>query len=362
MGLITQTARQYYTLTQKFTGTGSLSTFTLTFDPLPSSINDFIVFISGDEIDDSNYTYNNSTGVIDFTPSTPPGLNIEVKVVLKNQKHGSYRYISLEDIINNFMVSYVGDDKIISTVKKLDVIFHAKRAIQEFSYDISRVEKIQEIEVGDTLTVPFPQDYVNYVQLSWVDGNGIERILYPSTNTSRPSQSILQDNDANYLYDNDDSLLTGTSITTDRFKGIENTDNTGLFDEIHNSLSTSGLGQRYGNNPETTQSNGLFVIDELNGQFGFSSNLQSQILTLKYISDGLGTDAEMQIHKLAEDAIYKHIAHAVIASKANMPEYIVNRFKRERRAAMRNAKLRLSNMKSLEMAQIMRGKSKQIKH
>ena len=362
MGLITQTARQYYTLTEKFLGTGSLSTFTLTLDPLPLDINSFIVFINGNEIDDSNYTYSSETGIINFSPSTPPAANAEVKVVLKNQKHGSYRYISLNDIVSNFMVSYVGDDKIINTARTLDVIFHVKRAIQEFSYDISRVEKIQEIEVGATLTVPFPQDYVNYVQLSWVDTNGIERILYPSTNTSRPSQSILQDSDANYLYDNDDSLLTGTSIVTQRFKGIENTDTTGLFDDLDNSLSVSGLGQRYGNNPETTQSNGLFVIDELNGQFGFSSNLQSQILTLKYISDGLGTDSEMKVHKLAEDAIYKYVSHAVIASKANMPEYIVNRFKRERRAAMRNAKLRLSNMKSLEMAQIMRGKSKQIKH
>ena len=144
MGLITQTARQYYTLTQKFTGTGSLSTFTLTFDPLPSSINDFIVFISGDEIDDSNYTYNNSTGVIDFTPSTPPALNVEVKVVLKNQKHGSYRYISLEDIINNFMVSYVGDDKIISTVKKLDVIFHAKQLFKNLAMIFQELKKYKK--------------------------------------------------------------------------------------------------------------------------------------------------------------------------------------------------------------------------
>ena len=45
-----------------------------------------------------------------------------------------------------------------------------------------------------------------------------------------------------------------------------------------------------------------------------------------------------------------------------MPEYIVNRFKREKRATMRNAKIRLSNIKSIEMAQVMRGKSKQIKH
>ncbi len=362
MGFITQTARQYYSAEEGFIGTGSQSTFTLTFDPLPDNIDAFTLFIDDVEIANTNYTYTASTGVIDFTPSTPPILDAVIKVVLKQTRHGNYRYISLEDIVNNFMVSYVGDDKIINTVKKLDVIFHTKRAVQEFSYDISKVEKIQEIQVGPTLTVPFPQDYVNYVQLSFVDTNGIERIIYPTTNTSRPSESILQDNNADYLYDSDDSLLTGTAVIKDRFKGIENIDNTGSFDDLNSSISIGGLGQRFGNNPETTQTNGLFIIDELNGQFGFSSNLESQILTLKYISDGLGTDSEMKVHKLAEEAIYKYVAHAVLASKANIPEYIINRFKRERRAAMRNAKIRLSNMKTLEMAQVMRGKSKQIKH
>jgi len=282
---------------------------------------------------------------------------------------GNYRYISLDDIVNNFIVSYVGDDKIITTAKRLDVVFHTKRAIQEFSYDISRVEKIQEIEVGPNLTYAFPQDYVNYVQLSWIDGNGLERPLYPSTNTSRPSQAALQDDEYNFLYDVDGNLLTGTSVAIDKFEGLETSDAIGLsssddyfFADSARNDSVFGMGRRYGANPETTQVNGVFVVDELNGLFGFSSNISGKVVTLKYISDGLGTDDEMKVHKLAEEAIYKYVSHAIIASKANMPEYIVNRFKRERRAAMRNAKLRLSNIKSIEMAQVMRGKSKQIKH
>ena len=80
------------------------------------------------------------------------------------------------------------------------------------------------------------------------------------------------------------------------------------------------------------------------------------------MSDGLGTDAEMQIHKFAEEAIYKYIAHAILSTKINVPEYLVNRFRRDRRAAMRNAKLRLSNIKLNELAQVMRGKSKHLKH
>ena len=69
----------------------------------------------------------------------------------------------------------------------------------------------------------------------------------------------------------------------------------------------------------------------------------------------------MKVHKLAEDAIYKYITYAIASARSNFPEYIINRFRKERRAAMRNAKIRLSNLKTSEIAQVMRGKSKQIK-
>mgnify|MGYP003114244524 FL=1 len=83
---------------------------------------------------------------------------------------------------------------------------------------------------------------------------------------------------------------------------------------------------------------------------------------IDYISDSLGTDNEMIVHKFAEEAMYKYLAHAILATKANVPEYIVNRFKKEKFAATRTAKLRLSNLKSEEIAQVMRNKSKRIKH
>ena len=70
----------------------------------------------------------------------------------------------------------------------------------------------------------------------------------------------------------------------------------------------------------------------------------------------------MVVHKFAEEALYKHIAHAILATRANTQEYLVLRFKKEKFAATRQAKLRLSNLKSEELAQVMRGKSKIIKH
>ena len=50
-----------------------------------------------------------------------------------------------------------------------------------------------------------------------------------------------------------------------------------------------------------------------------------------------------------------------MAIKSNQPEYVINRLKREKVAKLRNAKIRLSNIKLAEITQVMRGKSKWIK-
>ena len=106
----------------------------------------------------------------------------------------------------------------------------------------------------------------------------------------------------------------------------------------------------------------MFIIDEVNGKISFSSNLKDKLITFKYISDGLGTDGEMKIHKFAEDAMYQSIVFNMINTRLGVPEFVINRYRKSRRAAMRNAKIRLSNLKIGELTQVMRGKSKQIKH
>ena len=94
----------------------------------------------------------------------------------------------------------------------------------------------------------------------------------------------------------------------------------------------------------------------------FSSNLVNKLIVLEYISDGLANDDDCKIPKMAEEAMYMHIAYSILAGRSGVQEYIVQRFKRDRSAQLRNAKIRLSNMKPSEMIQTMRGKSKWIKH
>lgn len=281
-----------------------------------------------------------------------------------DENYGGYQFISINDIINNFIIAYVGEGKIISKVKRTDVAFHAQRALQEFSFDTLPSTKAIEIEMGPALQFILPQDYVNYVRMSWTDGDGVERIIYPTRDTSNPT-AYLQNDKYEYLYDANGNILKAhDSETLKRFSA----DQSVTLDHDTADLSTAELfnlyryGRRYGLEPEKAQANGVFYIDQQRGVVRFSSNLAGQIVTLKYISDGLATDEEMQVHKFAEEAMYKYIAHAILATRINMPEYIIQRFKREAFAAKRNAKLRMSNLKISEIAQVMRNQSKWIKH
>ena len=435
-----------------------------------------------------------------------------------NESYGSYQFISLEAIISQFIIAYVGEDKIINKIKRLDVSFHAQRALQELSYDTFKSTKSYELEVPPSLVLPLPQDYVNYTKVSSVDSAGIKKIIYPISKTSNPT-SYQQDldgklkfedniykkrnqagttiyteygltsrdkdgnfigktsrtgefkseiplekfvhetrvdvtgetrvnpgdgnNNTNYLFYGGKGALDmkilfhgdypdiavgqtvfgpgipenttvasvfettsgnyrGTSITltnpkyeNDKLKAnptgvagrptgfmVKDTQviivdlnkestswkkykahvaSTGATDHEDNS-SLHNEGGRYGLDPQYAQSNGSYYIDDRAGLIQFSSFMAGKTMVLDYLSDSVGTDQESKVHKFAEEAMYKCIAYAIMSTKANVQEYIVRRFQKDKFAATRKAKLRLSNLKLEELTQILRGKSKQIKH
>jgi len=271
---------------------------------------------------------------------------------------GGYQFTSLEHIINQFIIAYVGESKIISKIKRTDVAYHAQRALQELSFDTFKSTKSQEIVVPASLTMVLPQDYVNYIKLTWSDSAGIEHIVYPAIKTSNPLQ-VQQDADGVYQYNSTVLDTDNTSTTNANFSTLSASQNT---DDFIDDTYWPAEGSRFGLDPQHAQTNGSFFIDELTGKIHFSSNISGKTVILKYISDSLGTDAEMKVHKLAEEAMYKHIAYAIVSTRSNIQEYIVQRFKKEKFAETRKAKLRLSNIKLEEITQILRGKSKQIKH
>ena len=437
------------------------------------------------------------------------------------ENYGNYQFMSLEDIINSFMVAYVGEDKIINKVKRTDVAFHAQRALAELSFDTLKSVKSYELEVPNTLTLPLPQDYVHYTKLCWIDSAGVKRIIYPTSKTSNPTayqqnsdgtlkfEENVWKNPETGLYEEygitrsydsfgnpiasgthnaadssfksktplpqfakeiridvtgDSRTMAGSGNTTTNYvaygpgsgmqinfqntysdikvgmavfgpgiplnstvatvgdstsanyegTGITITNPERIADQLlENPTNTAGrplnvqqadtqiiivdmnkqsdtwekykqkgllehsnynnfvydtdrfdfnVGQRYGLDPAHAQANGTFYINDTTGLIHFSSNVSGKTIVLDYLSDSLGTDAEMKVHKFAEQAMYMCIAYAVLATKANVQEYIVQRYKKEKFASTRNAKLRLSNLKLEELTRILRSRSKHIKH
>ena len=461
--------------------------------------------------------------------------------------YGNYQFVSLEDIINSFIVAYVGEDKIISKIKRADVAFHAQRSLAELSFDTLKSVKSFELEVPPSLTLPLPQDYVHYTAISRVDSAGVKHRLYPTSKTSNPVsyqqttsgdikfetntwkvnmadvtlvdgafvempsaekqyfgkymeygitrtydssgnqiafdddfisriplpqfekeiryniegvtkvisgvstnnlQSVLYgaevDQGGNatndgmivYLFTDPGGIEVGMSVfgpgipdnTTvtaidgitiaETFPGLAvhitnppyqkwklkdsanqpainpgkplvvtnvniygtelifvdlntesnswnkyraHTSNT-VTDDYEDDTRFAAEGRRYGIDPQHAQDNGSYYINDDTGLVHFSSGVSGKTVVIDYLSDSLGTDEEMKVHKFAEQAMYMSIAYAILSTRANVQEYIVRRFKKDRFAAIRQAKLRLSNLKLEELTQILRGKSKQIKH
>jgi hypothetical protein len=283
--------------------------------------------------------------------------------------HGDYEYTRLDDVINNFLIAYVGAGKLITSVKRTDVIFHARRGLQEFSYDTLKSIKSSELTVPSSLSLTIPQDYVNYVKLSWTDELGVLHTIYPTNNLNQsPYYTFSQDDEGNPIQDSNDA---NTEVTSEANAAWNKTDPRYISGGFRNDLDNANvldrnytdgaLGQRYGLEPQTSQKNGWFKIDERKGTFNFTSNLANKLILLQYISDGNAYDLDARIPKLAEEALYAYMLHAILSVSSNVQEYIVRRFKQEKSAKLRNAKIRLSNLKLDQVIQVMRGKSKWIK-
>ena len=153
-GLFNKTQEEYYQQSQTFeaSGTGPYKLLDTFFTTIPAAKADIRVFVDGDELDVDDYSYTNPNLTLDTAPTA--GVNIVVRQLLSTEDFGTYQYVTLNDIINNFMIVYVGEGKLISKVNKTDIAFHAKRGLAEFSYDTLQSHKSQEVEIPPSLLIP----------------------------------------------------------------------------------------------------------------------------------------------------------------------------------------------------------------
>jgi hypothetical protein len=289
----------------------------------------------------------------------------------QDKNWGSYQYVSLEDIVNNYMLMYSGNHSLVNNEERFKVLFHAKRAIQELNYDAFKELKVLELDVEANLRYILPSDYVNWVRVSmYKDGYLfplVENIQVQSAN------AYLQDSDGEILFDESGNILKPDSSKIDK----ERLDGTKKSIYLNENSPYNGYEgwcidgfwyfsysfSRFGLNTETANRNPTFSIDKKSGVINFSSGIEGQSVILEYVSDGMegGDDTSISVNKLFEKYIYAYISYEIMNTKLGVQEYIVARARKEKSALFRNAKLRLSNIHPGRLLQNMRGRDKWLK-
>jgi hypothetical protein len=285
---------------------------------------------------------------------------------------GSYQFVSLHDIVNNFMLMYAGNHSLVNNEDRFKVLFHAKRAIQELNYDAFKEVKVLELSVCDTLRFVLPHDYVNWVRISvYRDG-----VLRPMTENIQAisSNAYLQDNNCNILFDQNGDILQPqhSTIDYDRIKGTLKSQYLNPGNQFDGQWGwfvdgswyfDYGIGRRFGLETETANRNQTFRIDSKAGVINFSSDMSGELCILEYISDGMesGDDSKVAVNKLFEKYVYAYIEYEIINHKVGVQEYVVSRARKEKGALLRNAKIRIGNIHPGRLLMSLRGRDKWIK-
>ena len=285
---------------------------------------------------------------------------------------GSYQYVSLQHIVNNFMLMHTGNHSLVNNEERYKILFHAKRAIQELNYDAFKEIKVLELSIADSLIYVLPSDYVNWVRISLYKDGWLRPL---SENIQALSSSAyLQDNNGNILFDINGNILEPqhSNIDYDRLNNLKksiylnpghpyngmwgwNVEGSWCFDYR--------IGAAFGLNTETANFNPTFSINKKAGVINFDSSMAGETCILEYVSDGMenGDNSLVSVNKLFEQYIYAEIRHQLLSSKIGVQEYIVTRTRKERTALLRNAKIRMSNIHPGRLLMNMRGMDKWIK-
>jgi hypothetical protein len=285
---------------------------------------------------------------------------------------GSYQYISLQDIVNNFLLMYSGNHSLVNNEERYKVLFHAKRAIQELNYDAFKEIKVLELTVPDMLRYILPSDYVNWVRVSLYK-DGWLRPLTENIQTLS-SKAYLQDNTGRILFDQEGNALSPqySNIDFDRLTKTKKSIYLNQGNQFNGQLGwnydgmwyfEANIGTAYGLNTETANFNPTFNIDRKAGVINFDSSMSGLSCILEYVSDGMeqGDNSLITVNKLFEAYIYAAIEYEILSSKFNVQEYVIARARKKRKALLSNAKIRISNIHPGRLLMNLRGMDKQIK-
>jgi len=189
----------------------------------------------------------------------------------------SNAFITLNDVINNFLISYTGPGKLIPDAKRTEIVFHARRCLQEFAYETIKSQMENKVGVLTVSSFSIPTDSVVNIKIlrSSVSGSGTPTVEMQEQST----------------------------------------------------IPTSGTTKYY--------------IDSVNKKIEFSSAMIGYNVTQQYLSNGLTTDETAAIPKLAEEALYACMVYAILSNRENTNPNTLQRLLIEKTDKLERSKSRL---------------------
>jgi len=136
----------------------------------------------------------------------------------------SNAFISLNHVINNFLISYTGPGKLIPDAIRTEVIFHARRCLQEFAYETLKSQFTEgPTTVTSGVAVDLPADFVAIISASIEIGGTIFPLEETSSPTPSAGQYYINYTSRTITYgDSGDATLTylSNALTTDESAAI----------------------------------------------------------------------------------------------------------------------------------------------
>mgnify|MGYP003965067355 FL=1 len=171
-------------------------------------------------------------------------------------------FISLNDIINNFLISYTGPGKLIPDAKRTEVVFHARRCLQEFAYETLKSQFTEGPTVVVALTpVDLPADFVAIISVT-NDGSAANPLVLSSTSPPATGEYYINYTNKTITYgDAGNANLTylSNALTTDESAAIPK-----LAEEaLYSCMVYAILANRENTNPNTLQRLLIEKIDKL---------------------------------------------------------------------------------------------------
>ena len=296
----------------------------------------------------------------------------------------SNAFISLNDIINNFLISYTGPGKLIPDAKRTEVVFHARRCLQEFAYETL---KSQMNTTGTTTAYvagtgspvvgriyPYytlPSDFVATISLTRSPLIPSATLAGPVAITSSFGQfscnavteitvggavtisGTLSGSGSITGYTNPKTYyVIATNATFTSFQlsetlggpGIVTTigSTTGLtFALVNTSVPMTQTATAFPSTGTASTSTTEYYIDYVLDRIYFSSTISQFNVAYNYLSNALTTDETASIPKLAEEALYSCMIYAILANRENTNPNTLQRLLMEKVAMLERSKSRL---------------------